>query len=102
MTPQAFIDTLDAWARAGGPFPRIGPHDLTCISEAQALCRAIAGPHVHVANKFGAHALFDLMDFFQASETPEATYYLRDHRLPVLRRWLRVEDVAPGTAPVSP
>jgi hypothetical protein len=88
MTPQDFIDCLDGWTRNGGPFPRIGPHELTRVAEAQALCRATASPHIYTAGDYGRLALFDLMDFFQASETRESTYHLRDHGLPILRRIL--------------
>jgi hypothetical protein len=88
MIPQAFIDHLDRWTKEGGRLPLVGPHDLTTVAEAQALCRAVASPHVYMPNQFGAPALFDLMGFFQASETQEATRHLRDHGLPILRRIL--------------
>src|SRR6202162_6098993 len=64
------------------------PHDLTTVAEAEALCRAVASAHIYTPNEFGTLALFDLMSCFQASESRESTFYLRDHGLPILRRIL--------------
>src|SRR5262249_25683895 len=68
--------------------PRLGPHELTRVAEAQALCRAVASPHIYAAGDYGQLALFDLMEFFQASEARDSTHYLRDHGLQILRRIL--------------
>src|SRR6185437_1563973 len=85
MDAGEFIRTLDRWTAAGGPFPDVDEHDLTTVGEAEALCRAVACPHIYVPGEFGTLALFDLMGCFQASESREASFYLRDHGLPILR-----------------
>jgi hypothetical protein len=88
MDAGEFIKTLDSWTTTGGPFPRVPPHDLTTVAEAEALCRAVASAHIYAPNEFGTLALFDLMSCFQANESRESTFYLRDHGLSTLRRIL--------------
>src|SRR5580692_1122892 len=88
MDVGEFIRTLDNWTTTGGPFPRLPPHDLTTVAEAEVLCRAVASAHIYTPNEFGTLAPFDLMSCFQASESRESTFYLRDHGLPILRRVL--------------
>src|SRR5258708_2025288 len=88
MKPQEFIEIVDKWTSTGGPFPKLAAHDVTTVAEAEAVCRAVASPHVDDAGKYGQLALFDLMSFFQSSESEEASFHFRDHGLPILRRIL--------------
>jgi hypothetical protein len=88
MDAAEFVRTLDNWTERGGPFPRPRQHDLTTAAEAEALCRAVASPHIYTRGEFGPSALFDLMECFQASESREASFHLRDHGLPILRKIL--------------
>jgi hypothetical protein len=100
MDAGDFIRTVDNWTANGGPFPEIGEHDLTTAAEAEALCRAVASPHIYTPGEFGTLALFDLMDCFQASESREASFYLRDHGLPILRKILisALRDAKPDSS----
>jgi hypothetical protein len=88
MRPNEFIKIVDDWVAAGGEFPRIAPHDVTTVAEAQAVCRAAASRHIYDAGQFGSLALSELLNWFQAVENPQATWYLRDHGLPILRQIL--------------
>ncbi len=89
MTPEEFVHVLEEWSTVGGSFPRFAAHDIATAAEAEAVCNALASPHVYAVNGIEMPALFDLAAFFQSVEAREAFDIFRDRGLPVLRRILR-------------
>jgi hypothetical protein len=84
MTPQEFVDVIDAWSAAGGAFPKHIAHDheINTVAETEAVCRALASSHIYAVGDLERPALDHLIAFFQSAETKEAADAFRQQGLP--------------------
>jgi hypothetical protein len=65
MTPREFVGILDEWGAAGGAFPQPIAYDyaITTAAEAEAVCRALATPHIYAVGGLEVPALNKLVAF---------------------------------------
>jgi len=100
IIPEQFISRIDSWIEDGGKFPDFGYHDVSTVSEAQAVVRAVkrgdldwSEPPVHIPN---IHSIASLLQ----SNSDEISDYFRKHVAKPLRN-LIAKNLA-STGPVNP